>query len=167
MGRKEDNEARFDDLMTLIGRVNYSWTNTETLLIHLIAGLAKTDKETAIIIFLTLNTTRARIDLVERLAKMDKTPAEQRRRILSITSKVLKLSGLRNHYNHSLYAFDPDTGSVRTIMMRIADRKNDLKIGRTSDIDDAALGEIRSALDEMVKLNQEFWSTIVEFDYPT
>ena len=59
----------FDDFLLLIGRLNYTWTNTESLLIHLIAGLSALDKEIATVIFLTLNTTRARIDLVERLSK--------------------------------------------------------------------------------------------------
>ncbi|MBN2739670.1 MAG: hypothetical protein JXR35_02095, partial [Rhodobacteraceae bacterium] len=50
----------FDTFLMQIGRINYAWTNTESLLIHLIAGLAQTDKETAVILHLTLNTTRAR-----------------------------------------------------------------------------------------------------------
>jgi hypothetical protein len=53
----------FDDLLLLVGRLTYSWAKTESLLIHLIAGLARVDKETAVVIFLTLNTTRARVDL--------------------------------------------------------------------------------------------------------
>ena len=53
---------RFHEILLLIGQLNYTWTNTESLLIYLIAGLANVDKETAVIIFLTLNTTRARID---------------------------------------------------------------------------------------------------------
>ena len=68
--------------------MNYTWTNTESLLIYLIAGLAKIDKETAIIIFLTLNTTRARIELVERLAKMPKTPAACRQAVLAVTEQT-------------------------------------------------------------------------------
>jgi hypothetical protein len=56
----------FDDFLLKMGRLNYAWTNTESLLIHFIAGLAGCDKETAVIIFLTLNTSRARLDLVER-----------------------------------------------------------------------------------------------------
>jgi len=161
-----DQDTHFDRLMNLVGRLNYYWTNTETLLIHLIAGLARTDKEAAIIIFLTLNTTRARIDLVERLAKMSSTSEEQRVRILSITRDVMKFSGLRNHYNHSLYAFDPQTGAARTIMMRIADRKDNLKIGRTTEIDDAALEELDKTLDAIGELNKDFWRAIKDFNYP-
>jgi hypothetical protein len=74
---------KFQDILLLLGQLNYTWTNTESLLIHMIAGLALSDKETAIVIFLTLNTPRARIDLVERLAKMQKTPSGCRGEILN------------------------------------------------------------------------------------
>ena len=93
-----------------MGRLNYAWTNTESLLIHLIAGLADTSKDVAVIIFLTLNTTRARTDLVERLAKMDDRDADEREAVLVLTRRLLKLSSLRNRYNHCIYAFDPTVG---------------------------------------------------------
>ena len=68
----------FDRLLTRIGYVNYAWTNTESLLIHVLAGLLdarpQTAKSTATIIHLTLNTTRARIDLIERLCKQETRP---------------------------------------------------------------------------------------------
>ncbi len=32
----------FDGALVRIGRLNYTWTNTESVLIHLIAGLAGT-----------------------------------------------------------------------------------------------------------------------------
>ena len=68
--------SRFQEVLLLVGQLNYTWTNTESLLIHLIAGLARVDKETAVVVFLTLNTGKARIELVERLAKMKSTKAE-------------------------------------------------------------------------------------------
>ncbi|MGJ8606183.1 MAG: hypothetical protein ACSHXH_18885 [Marivita sp.] len=136
------------------------------MLIHLIAGLADTDKTTAVVIFLTLNTTRARVDLVERLAKMDRIPVEQRSRILALTARMMKISPLRNRYSHSIYAFDPKSGSARTIMMRIADRKDDLKMGRNDTINDASLDEISNAISELKNINGAFWSLSVEFGYP-
>lgn len=48
-----------DDFLLQVGKLNYAWTNTESLLIHFIAGLVRTDIETATVIFLTLNTSRA------------------------------------------------------------------------------------------------------------
>lgn len=162
-----DASEEFERLMNLIGRINYSWTNTESVLIHLIAGLAHTDTETALILFLTLNTTRARVDLVERLSKMARTPAEQRDAILPLTRSVVKLSALRNHYNHSIYAFDQETGAARTIKMRIADRKTDIKVGQSEDIDAHAIAEIETALETISSLNNGLWEVIRRFNYPT
>jgi len=158
--------ASFDTLLLLIGRLNYTWTNTESLLIHLIAGLSGTDKETAVIIFLTLNTTRARVDLVERLAKMDRRDPEERDRVLAATRQLLRLSAPRNRYNHSIYGFDPESGSFRTIQMRIADRKADIKMGQITEIDAVAIDEIKNAITELADLNMRIWSLIRDHGYP-
>lgn len=158
--------SNFDALLLLTGRLNYAWTNTESMLIHLIAGLAGVDKDTAVIIFLTLNTTRARIDLVERLAKMDRTPKAQKERVLGLTGRVVKLSALRNRYSHSIYAFDPESGNARTILMRIADRKTDLKMGRNDLVDETAITEIEDAISALKSINREYWALIKDFGYP-
>lgn len=156
----------FDALLLLIGRQTYVWTNTESLLIHLIGGLSRTDKDTATVIFLTLNTTRARVDLVERLAKLERTPAQERDRVLELTRDVTRLAALRNHYAHSIYAFDEQKGEVRTIMMRIADRKQDIRLGKSRAIDSAAIAEIEDNIARIAELNTRFWALIRDFGYP-
>lgn len=159
-------DESFDQALLLIGKLNYTWTNTESVLVHLIAGLAGVDKDIAVIIFLTLNTTRARVDLVERLAKLGRVPDEQRDRVLAATRRLVSLGAERNRYNHSIYAFDPETGSVRTIMMRIADRRDQIRVGKSTDLDVAAMDRIRAAIDDLGKLNREFWAIIRDFGYP-
>ena len=156
----------FDDFLLLIGKLNYAWTNTESLLIHFIAGLSRCDKETAVVIFLTLNTSRARLDLVERLAKLGRVKAREREAVLALTRDMARLSALRNRYNHCIYAFDPENGSSRTILMRIADRKADIKVGQSNEIDDAAIGEIQDSIAGLTRLNREFWRVAHEFGYP-
>lgn len=156
----------FDDVLLLVGRLNYAWTNTESLLIHLIAGLADTSKDVAVIIFLTLNTTRARTDLVERLAKMGGRDAAEREAVLRLTRRLLKLSSLRNRYNHCIYAFDPDGGSPRTILMRIADRKDQIKIGESNTLDSDALERIEAAIEELTDINRATWTFIKARGYP-
>ncbi|QCO56449.1 hypothetical protein EOK75_00305 [Pseudorhodobacter turbinis] len=166
MADRKNPAASFDSLLLLTGRLNYAWTNTESLLIHLIAGLAKTDKDRAVVIFLTLNTTRARVDLVERLAKLDDTPAAQKARVLEFTQAMMKYASLRNRYSHSIYAFDPESGDARTIMMRIADRKDGLKIGRSDKINLAAITDIETAIADLGQLNRKCWTIIRDFNYP-
>jgi len=155
-----------DDVLLLVGRLNYTWTNTESLLIHLIAGLAGTTKEIATIIFLTLNTTRARADLVERLAKMPGFDPAERDDVLATTRQLLKLAGLRNRYNHCIYAFDPDGGAMRTILMRVSDRKDDIKVGQINALDAAALSDIQTTISDLGTLNRAIWSVIQVRGYP-
>lgn len=159
-------EARFDRLILLVGRLNYMWTNTESLLIHLIAGLSGTSKDVAVIIFLTLNTTRARIDLVERLAKMEGRPAQVRDPILERTQRLSKLSGIRNKYNHCIYSFDQESGNPKTILMRISDRKTDIRLGRSDTVDDDALREIETVVNQLSAANKDIWRLIRELGYP-
>lgn len=156
----------FEEFLLLLGRLNYTWSNTESLLIHLIAGLAGTTKDAAVIIFLTLNTTRARIDLVERLAKMPEVKDADRDDVLAVTGDLQRLAGLRNKYNHCIYSFDAESGTARTILMRIADRKKRIKVGEISQLDDEAIHGIEEAIDALGKLNQKTWTLIQKHGYP-
>lgn len=156
----------FDEVMRLVGRLNYTWTNTESLLIHLIAGLAGIGKDKAVIIFLTLNTTRARIDLIDRLAKMEGSDPLARPRILDVTRRMIGLSGLRNRYNHCIYSFDPDGGAPRTIQMRIADRRDAIRVGQIEALDHEARAAIETAIEDLAELNRAIWQLVTDHGYP-
>ncbi|MCI2395699.1 hypothetical protein [Aliiroseovarius sediminis] len=164
-GRDQDQND-FDRFLLLLGRLNYSWTNTESLLIHLIAGLSRTDKETAVVIFLTLNTTRARTDLVERLSKLDRVGQEEREAVLTVTRRIKQLSGLRNRYNHCIYSFDSKSGDISTIRMRVADRKNQIKVGEITALDGRTIDGIDQSLDDLTALNADVWALIQTYGYP-
>lgn len=157
---------KFQDILLLLGQLNYTWTNTESLLIHMIAGLAKVDKETAIVIFLTLNTTRARIDLVERLTKMHKTPADCRNDVLEATRRLSEEAKLRNKYNHCIYSFDPDSGQGLTQLMRIFDSKDELKYGKVEALDDQETGRIRESINALISINRRFWDITERYSFP-
>lgn len=159
-------EEALRDMFLRVGQLNFNWTNTESLLIHLIAGLADTDKEVAMVIFLTLNTTSARLDLVDRLAKLARTPAEQRDAVLSLTARFRKESTLRNKFNHCIYSFSPDGGPLNTIMMRIADRKDRILVGKQEVADAQEVARIDASIDRLRQLNLDIWQTVAAFGYP-
>lgn len=156
----------FDQFLMLVGRLNYAWTNTESLLIHLIAGLSGTDKETATVTFLTLNTSRARIDLVQRLAKLLRVAESERRDILDVTSRMQKASRIRNKYNHCIYAFDAQAEISHTILMRIADRKDSIRLGLTEAVDDQSGQDVEAAISVLQDINQNIWQVIRRYNYP-
>lgn len=156
----------FDAFLLLIGKLNYTWTNTESLLIHLIAGLSGMDKETATVVFLTLNTSRARIDMVERLSKLSRIPQAERDQMLILTSRMQKQAALRNRYNHCIYAFDSEGGNPRSILMRIADRKDKLMMGQINDLNAAAADDVQAAISEITAINADIWLAVRAFGYP-
>lgn len=159
-------DVLLNGLLLRTGTLNYVWTNTESLLIHLIAGLGGMTKDVAMVIFLTISTTRARLDLVERLAKLPSTPADQREVVLALTRRFQKEAPLRNKYNHCIYSFDPAQGTVSTILMRIADRKDALRVGRADPADQDELAAIDLAIRRIQALNLDFWAAIARFRYP-
>ena len=158
---------KFQDVLLLVGQLNYTWTNTESLLIHMIAGLARVDKETAVVIFLTLNTPRARIDLVERLAKMQSTPADCRAAVLDATRRLSEEAKLRNKFNHCIYSFDPDSGKGMTQLLRIVDTKDEIRYGKIEALDDDEVARIRASIAELIGINRLFWQITEKFGFPT
>jgi len=152
--------SRINDVLMLVGKLNYTWTNTESLFIYLIAHLLSTNKEAATVIFLTLNTTRARIDLLERLAKIRSTTPETRSAVLKITNRMTREQRLRNKYNHCIYSFD-ETGSIAsTQLMRIVDMDDNLKYGKVEALDDDEMRRIQSSIDAVIDVNKSIWSFI-------
>jgi hypothetical protein len=159
-------DARLRRLLLRVGQLNYSWTNTESLLIHLIAGLAGVDKETATVVFLTLNTSRARLDLVERLAKLDRVSDVVRRDVLTMTRELSRKSALRNKFNHCIYSFDPQCGGVNTILMRISDRRDDIRYGKTEPVDEREMAKLEIAIQDIQRLNLDIWQLIRKHRFP-
>lgn len=149
--------ARMDQVLQLVGQLNYVWTNTESLFIYLIAHLAGTNKEVAIVIFLTLNTTRARLDLLERLAKVSSTPHPTRTAVLGLTERLKQEAKVRNKYNHCIYSFDANGELSSTQLMRIADFSDDLKYGKVETLDDDEMDRIRAAIAEVTAVNRAIW----------
>ncbi len=156
----------FEELFSLLGQLNYSFTNTESLLIHIIAGLTKVDKETSSIIFLTLNTTRARLSLVERLSKRKKSQKNLRTEVLQITKSMSDIIKIKNKYNHCIYSFDNESGQAATILMKIFDKKNEIKYGKLDHIDQNELDQLRKAIKDIGNLNITIWEFLKKNKFP-
>lgn len=148
------------DVLLRVGRLNYVWTNTESLLIYIIAHLLDVKKEAAIVVFLTLNTTRARIDLVERLAKLKSTPAAERKLILAIMNRLKREARVRNKYNHCIYSFDAEGEISSTQLMRIVDDADEVRYGKIEKLDEREVGTLEKSIGEIIGISRELWAFI-------
>ena len=50
--------------------------------------------------------------------------------------------------------------------MRIADRKDSLRIGQVNELNDAAASDIETAIAKLHQINLDIWALIAEFEYP-
>jgi hypothetical protein len=145
---------RNEELFLLVGKLNYAWTNTESLLIYLLSFIMGTRKEVAIVTFLTLNTSRARLDLIERLLRLQSTDAQARDVLVPVLARMRAAARIRNNYNHSIYSFDENGEIDSTQLMRIADHGNTLRYGKIQTIDAAEMAKIEGAISEIVDINK-------------
>ena len=106
--------------LTLIGNLVYCWSNNESLFIYILMLLMESDETSAAVVFGTLNTTRARIDLIERLAKLKIRDQAIEKKLDDIIERFNDTTRIRNEFNHCMYvrrrarrnnAYEPHAGS--------------------------------------------------------
>ncbi|AUH66399.1 hypothetical protein CX676_15425 [Paracoccus zhejiangensis] len=153
-----------DSVLLRVGRLNYAWSNTESLLVHLLAGLTGMQKDAAVVVFLSVNSTRGRIEMVERLGKLLLKPGPELQELLDLTTRFSKLSAVRHRYNHSIWSFQED-GSISTILMRIADRRDRIRMGQKQLLDEDQLARLDQDLEMMSELNRNIWQFLKNRGY--
>lgn len=146
---------RNDELLLLIGKLNYAWTNTESLLIYLMAFVMGTPKDVAIVTFLTLNTSRARLDLIDRLLRLSSTDPGTRSRLDPLITRMKMAAKVRNKYNHCIYSFDKNGEIDATQLLRIVDYGDTLRYGKIEIVDDREISKIETSIGEIVKINRQ------------
>jgi hypothetical protein len=149
-----------EKVLRQVGEMNYVWTNTESLFVYLIAQLAGTSKEAAVIIFLTLNTTRARLDVIDRLAKLKSTARDTRIAVLALTKRLRKQAKVRNKYNHCIYSFDANGQLSGTQLMNISEFDDTVRYGKLEALDDVEFARVQDAISEIKSVNRDIWTYI-------
>ena len=77
----------------------------------------------------------------------------------------MRLSRLRNRYNHCIYSFDNQGGSTKTILMRISDRKTEIKMGQVGQLDEAAIRDLEQTIRDLSTLNRAFWDFFLKHGF--
>jgi Asp-tRNA(Asn)/Glu-tRNA(Gln) amidotransferase C subunit len=144
-------------IMALIGNLVYSWANNESMFIYVLMVLMNTDEASAAVVFTTLNTTRARLDLVERLARIKIRDKSVQKALERIITQFNELTKLRNEFNHCMYTLNERGEITHTHSIRMQDVKGKLQLGVVRKMDDARINDILAAVRDMTKLNREIW----------
>lgn len=152
--------AHRTEVLTLIGTLSFSWSNNESMFIYVLMILLEISQTEAMIIFGTLNTTRARLDLVQRLAKIKLNNKSIFERLQKAIKKFNICTRIRNDFNHALYTVDENGDITQTHSMKISETPTGLKLGVTRAMDSKRETEMCKTIQELKDLNRELWDLL-------
>lgn len=155
--RSADRRTR---LLALIGNLAFCWSNNESLLIYVLMVLLRTDQESAAIVFATLNTTRARIDLIQRLAKLHVKDRNLYRTLTQLIDRFNECTRVRNEFNHCMYTVNSRGEITHTQSMRIGETRAGLRFGDIKPVDAERIEQIGQTIQELTKINRDIWALL-------
>jgi hypothetical protein len=147
-------------ILALIGNLIVNWSNNESLFIYVLMILLETDPSSAAIIFATLNTTRARLDLIQRLSKIKLRDEKLSKALSKLIDRFNRSTALRNEFNHCMYIADEAGQITHTQSMRIVEDRGHLEFGISKPLDDARLKNMIAAAKEMTNINRDIWELL-------
>jgi hypothetical protein len=147
-------------ILGLIGNLILSWSNNESMFVYVLMILLRVDDVSAALVFTSLNTTRARLDLVRRLASLkirDEAVASSLSRLLRRFDACTKV---RNEFNHCVYNLDERGEIVTTHIMRIQEGQGRLSLGSTRAMDESRVRELRDVIRQLKRINRDLWALL-------
>lgn len=155
-----DSAADRQNLMTLIGQLVFSWSNNESLLIYVLMLLLRTDERSAAVVFSTLNTTRARLDLVRRLSLLHLHDPAARSEIDKMIELFNDANRIRNEFMHAMYFVNEQGQITHTQMLRFIERKGRVSFGDRQPIDAKRIQTLVDVDDRLRQLNRQLWNLL-------
>ncbi len=148
------------NLMGLIGQLVFSWSNNESLLIYVLMVLLQTDEPAAATVFSTLNTTRARLDLVSRLGRIKLADRETRMALDHVVRRYNEINQVRNEFLHAMYAVDARGTITHTQTMRLVNKSGRLSFGQQQAIDRERIEGLIRTCNDLRALNRKVWDLL-------
>jgi hypothetical protein len=151
-------------ILALIGNLIYAWSNNESMFIYLLMVLLETDFDAAAITFVSLNTTRARLDLIRRLAKAKVKDRETVRMIERLMDRFNECTRVRNEFNHCVYHVDERGQITHTNMLRISETASVIEYATSRPLDESRIKQISATIKKLTKLNRDLWTFLPELE---
>jgi hypothetical protein len=147
-------------LMTLIGQLVFSWSNNESLLIYVLMLLLGTDERSAAVVYSTLNTTRARLELVRRLTLLKVADSHLRSELDSVVERFNDANRTRNEFLHAMYSVNRRGEITHTQTMRFVEKGGQFSFGDRQPVDEERLRKLDQAHHELLTLNRNLWDLL-------
>lgn len=146
------------EIISHVGNLVFAWSNNESLFIYVLQILLRTDFPSAVVTFISLNTTRARLDLIRRLARLRLPDDEAVKRLDKLIERFNDCTRLRNEFNHCIYQVDAAGRITHTNVLRVKETPKGLEYVETRPFDAARIAEIERAVRRLTRLNRDLWA---------
>lgn len=144
-------------VLALIGSLVFSWSNNESMFIYVLMILLETDEVTAAVVFASLNTTRARLDLVQRLAAVKLEDEQASAKLGHLIKRFNELTKIRNEFNHCMYGIDEQGRIAQTHALKIQESKGRISLGKAKPMDEQRIQSLIESVNQLKTLNRELW----------
>lgn len=147
-------------LLALIGNLSFVWSNNESLFVHLIESLVGCDQASAVIIFTSLNSTRSRIETVERLGRAKIQDTALRKDLEYLLKEFGECTRIRNEFVHCMFGLD-ELGTLSfTQSFRIRDVAGTQSLEPPKPIDAARVAKLTTSIHRMRRFNRKVFEII-------
>ena len=151
-------------ILALIGNLVSSWSNNESMFIYLLMVLLQTDFNSAAIVFMTLNTTRARLDLIRRLARSRVADPALLKKLDQLIDRFNRSTKIRNEFNHCVYRVNDKAEITHVDILRIKENKEGMSLVTTKAFDNNRIKEILSAIRRLKQINRDIWEFLPKLE---
>jgi DNA integrity scanning protein DisA with diadenylate cyclase activity len=152
------------EVLALIGNLVFTWSNNESMFIYVLMLLLRVDFSSAAITFVSLNTTRARLDLIRRLAKAKCTNPATVRKLERLIQRFNDCTKVRNDFNHCIYQLDRDGRITHTSVLRLVEDKQGIRFADVRPVDHKRLTEVAATIRKLTALNRDLWAFLTELE---
>ncbi len=154
----ESTAGARDALMLWTGKLVFSWSNNERLLIYLLMLLTGSDEHTVTIIFATLNTVRDRLELISRLVLFKVPDPAIRRDLEGILERLTVAARIRNEFLYTAYSVNDRGEITHAQAMFLMEERNKKPIGDRPI--EQHISELRHISEELASINRALWDLL-------
>ncbi len=151
-------------ILALIGNLVFTWSNNESMFIYFLMVLLRSDFSSAAITFVSLNTTRARLDLVRRLAKEKVKDPKLLRRVERLIERFNACTKVRNEFNHCIYQLNEAGQFTHTTILRVSEKKSSIEFAEVREFDQKRVAEMTRTVRKLTVLNRDLWAFLPELE---
>lgn len=146
-----------------IGGLVIAWSNNESVFLAILQALVGGSVYSAAIVWHSIRTTNARLDLISKLCREQIKDTEIISELDASIKAFKNLSSARNFYCHATYEYDADLFLISATGVTLNQESHPININKKR-LERAVINEITHATLELARMNAGTWKLVARID---